>query len=49
MIVMRGEKPSCTACWVSEKAPEMSACDATIVAIVARTTMGKRNGCGTSS
>jgi hypothetical protein len=39
-MVTRGKKPSCTACCVSEKAPEMSACDATTVALVAITTTG---------
>ena len=33
-MVTRGKKPSCTACRVSENAPEMSACDAMIVATV---------------
>jgi hypothetical protein len=34
-MLTRGLKPSCTACRVSEKAPEMSACDATMAAPVA--------------
>ncbi len=37
---MRGAKPSWTACRVSEKTPEMTACEAMTVAIVARTTSG---------
>ena len=36
----RGNSPSPIACEVSEKAPEISACEATIVASVARTTSG---------
>ena len=39
-MATRGTKPSCTACCVSEKAPEMSACDATTVAAVAMSTIG---------
>ena len=39
--VRRGQYPSCTAWRVSEKAPEMSACDAMIAAAVASTTMRK--------
>jgi hypothetical protein len=34
-IVTRGKRPSCTAWRVSEKAPEMSACEAITVAAVA--------------
>ncbi|MCY1301509.1 hypothetical protein D9M68_450620 [compost metagenome] len=37
---MRGQKPNCTAWRVTEYAPEITACDATIVAIVARATSG---------
>ena len=37
---MRGRKPSWIACWVSEKAPEMMACEAMIVAAVASTDQG---------
>ena len=37
---MRGSRPSCTACWVMEKTPEITACEAMTVAIVARTTSG---------
>ena len=37
---MRGAKPSCIACCVSEYAPEISAWDATIAADVAITTIG---------
>ncbi len=37
---MRGQKPSCTACRVTEYAPEITACDATMVAIVASATRG---------
>ena len=36
----RGEKPSCIACWASEKLPEMRAWDAMIAAIVETTTTG---------
>ncbi|CFN73824.1 Uncharacterised protein [Bordetella pertussis] len=35
---MRGQKPSCTACRVTEKAPEITAWDATTVATVASPT-----------
>ena len=37
---MRGRKPSWTACWVSENAPEMMACEAITVAAVANATSG---------
>jgi hypothetical protein len=37
---MRGRKPSCTACLVSEYAPEITACDAITVAAVASTIIG---------
>jgi hypothetical protein len=37
----RGRKPSWIACWVTEKAPEITACDAITVASVASTTIGK--------
>ena len=46
--MMRGRKPSRTACLVTENAPEMTACEAMIVATVARTTIGKRLQCGSS-
>ena len=36
---MRGRKPSCIACWVTENAPEMTACEAITVATVASTTI----------
>ena len=36
-------KPSWIACWVTEKAPEITAWLAMIVAIVASRTSGKRN------
>ena len=39
-------KPSWIACWVTEKAPEMTACDAITVAIVARITSGSRTFSG---
>src|SRR3954462_3976051 len=39
-IVMRGRKPSCTACLVREKAPEITACEAITVASVASAIMG---------
>ncbi len=29
---MRGSMPSCTACWVSENTPEITACEAITVA-----------------
>jgi hypothetical protein len=45
--VTRGLYPNCTACRVSEKAPEMSACDATMAALVAITTMGYNPQLGT--
>ena len=37
---MRGNWPSCTACWVMEKTPLITACDAMMVAMVASATMG---------
>jgi hypothetical protein len=37
---MRGRKPSCTACFVSENAPEITACEAITAAAVARITIG---------
>ena len=37
---MRGSWPSCTACRVIENTPEITACDAMIVAIVASATSG---------
>ena len=37
---MRGSRPSWIACWVSEKAPVITAWDAMMVAAVASTTMG---------
>ena len=40
MMVTRGLKPSCTACWVSENDPEISACEAVMAAAVATTTIG---------
>ena len=45
---MRGRKPSCIACWVTENAPEITACEAITVATVASTTSS--TGCprGTS-
>src|SRR5437667_9428277 len=46
-IFMRGTNPSCTACWVREKAPEINACDATTVATAAITTIGSTNQPGT--
>ncbi len=48
-MLTRGTKPSCTACCVSEKAPEMSACDATTVATVAITIIGITSPPGTSA
>ena len=39
---MRGTKPSCMAWRVTEKAPEMTACEAMTVASVARITIGDR-------
>src|SRR5271167_4760785 len=52
-IGMRGRNPSCTACLVMENAPEITACDAMIVAAVAKITSGtsaqpgadSKNGC----
>ena len=37
---MRGNWPSCTAWRVMEKTPEITACDAMMVATVASATMG---------
>jgi hypothetical protein len=37
---MRGKKPSWIACWVSEYAPEMIDCEAMMVAMVAKPTIG---------
>ena len=39
-ISMRGSWPNCTACWVMEKTPEITACDAMMVAMVASATIG---------
>ena len=39
-IVLRGRKPSCTACLVSEYVPVMTACEAMTAAAVARITIG---------
>ena len=39
-------KPSCIACWVTEKAPEITAWLAMIVAKVARMTSGSRSALG---
>ena len=38
---MRGSRPSCTACWVIEKAPVITAWLAITVAAVARTRIGQ--------
>ena len=38
---MRGSRPSCTACWVMEKAPVITAWLAMTVATVARTRTGQ--------
>ena len=46
-MVTLGEYPSCTACWVSENAPEMSACYATMAAAVATATIGYCSRAGT--
>ena len=40
MISIRGRKPICTAWRATEKAPEITACEAITVASVARTTSG---------
>jgi hypothetical protein len=45
---MRGEKPSWIACWVIEKAPEITACEAITVAAVASTTIGYSSHSGAS-
>ena len=47
-MVRRGRKPSWTAWRVTEKAPEITACEAMTVAIVAMTTIGMRAQCGKS-
>ena len=47
-MVSRGRKPSCTAWRVTEKAPEMTACEAMTVAAVAARTIGIRAQCGKS-
>ena len=39
-IFRRGTKPSCTACWVSENTPVIMACEAIMVANMARITTG---------
>jgi hypothetical protein len=44
----RGRKPSCTACRVTENAPEITACEAMIVATVASSTIGTRPQSGIS-
>ncbi len=46
---MRGSWPNCTAWRVREKPPEITACDAMMVAMVASTTMGKCSQPGTSA
>jgi hypothetical protein len=38
---MRGSRPSCTACWVTEKAPVITAWLAMTVATVARASIGQ--------
>src|SRR3546814_20918796 len=43
VILRRGMKPSWIACWVTEKAPEMTAWLAITVAMVANITSGRRN------
>ena len=47
-MVTRGLYPSCTACCVSENAPEMSACEATTAADVAIPMSGYKNQRGAS-
>ena len=47
-ICSRGRKPSWIACLVTEKAPEITACEAITVATVASTTIGTRPQCGIS-
>jgi len=42
----RGRYSSCAAWWAIEKAPEITACEATTVAAVARTTSGTRPAFG---
>ena len=46
VIRRRGMKPSWIACWVTEKAPEMTAWLAMIVAAVASRTSGRRSMSG---
>ena len=48
MICMRGEYPSWMLCCVSENAPEMSACDATMAAAVAMRSRGHWKNDGAS-
>ncbi len=45
---MRGRKPSCMACLVSEYAPEITACEAITEARVARITAGASQALGKS-
>ncbi len=45
---MRGTKPSWMAWLVSEKAPEITACDAITVAAAASTTIGNCSASGTA-
>ncbi len=40
MICARGDSPICIACRVSENTPEISACEAMMVATAASTTIG---------
>ncbi len=47
-VLRRGRKPSWTAWWVTEKAPEITAWLAMIVATVARNTSGSRAQSGAS-
>ena len=48
LIVTRGRNPRLTACRVTEKAPEITACEAITVATVARSTIGMRAQWGSS-
>jgi hypothetical protein len=45
---MRGQSPICIACRLREKTPEMSACDAMMVASAANPTRGIKAQCGAS-
>jgi len=46
LTTIRGNRPSCIACWVTEKAPVITAWLAMTVAAVAMITIGARRNSG---